>query len=80
VTEESVPIGTRGVEHPAGRRVKLHYRRWFVIGDRSIDLDAPTISLGGAQVQLTQIECRLLEHLGARLNQNVSWFFLLPLL
>jgi two-component system, OmpR family, KDP operon response regulator KdpE len=74
VAEESVgivPIEARGVEHSAGRRVKLRYRRRFVIGDRSIDLDAHTISVGGAQVHLTQIECRLLEHLGARLNQTV---------
>jgi two-component system, OmpR family, KDP operon response regulator KdpE len=66
-----VPIGAHDIEHPASRRVKLRYRHRFVIGDRRIDLDAHTISVGGAQVHLTQIECRLLEHLGARLNQTV---------
>src|SRR3974390_2979314 len=66
-----VPTGPGRVGHTAARRVKLRYIRQFVIGDRSIDLDAHTISVGGTKVHLTQIECRLLEHLGARLNQTV---------
>lgn len=74
VAEEGVgivPTSSRSVEHTVGQRAKQRYRRQFVIGDRSIDLDAHTISVGGAQVRLTQIECRLIEHLGARLNQTV---------
>jgi two-component system, OmpR family, KDP operon response regulator KdpE len=46
-------------------------RRRFIIGGREVDLDAHMIMADGFQVNLTQIECKLLRHLGAQANRTV---------
>jgi two-component system, OmpR family, KDP operon response regulator KdpE len=54
--------------------------RRFTIGGRDVDLDAHVIMADGFQVNLTQIECKLLWHLGARANRTVPSAKLVELL
>jgi two-component system, OmpR family, KDP operon response regulator KdpE len=53
-----------------GAAVSRRLRR-FTVGDRDVDLDAHLITAAGLQVHLTQIECKLLGHLVARLDETV---------
>jgi two-component system, OmpR family, KDP operon response regulator KdpE len=54
-----------------GLRAKSPGLRSFMIGDRYVDLMTHSVTASGAEIHLTRIECRLLEHLIAHCNQTI---------
>jgi two-component system, OmpR family, KDP operon response regulator KdpE len=43
----------------------------FTVGGRDVDLEAHMITADDSRINLTQIECKLLGHLGAQANRTV---------